>query len=214
MEDNKSYVYRHTKAGTSEVFYIGIGSSKNYKRANDKINRSEHWKSIVNKYGYEVEILSHRLSWEEACETEKVLISYYGRQNLKTGVLINLTDGGEGALGNKHTEEWKIARSEAMKGIAKSLESRKKLSKARKGITFTQEHKSNLSKSRVGNNNNCKKIINTKTFEVFNSLREAAKSVGREESTFRDYLKGRLKNKTNMMYLSEYIEQNPNFSNE
>ncbi len=213
MEENNAYVYRHTKVGTSEVFYIGIGSSKNFKRAHDKRNRSEWWKSIYNKYGVEVEILSHTISWEEACDLEKILISYYGRLDKKEGVLVNMTDGGEGRLGFEHTEEWKKARREEMLGKPKSIESRKKLSESRKNMIFTEEHKSNLSKAREGKNNNCKKIINTVTLEVFNSLREAAKSIDREESTFRDYLKGRLKNKTNMKYLSEYLEQNPNFNN-
>lgn len=214
MEDNKSYVYRHTKAGTSEVFYIGIGQTPKYKRAYDKRNRTSHWKNINKKYGTDVEIIAENLSWEDACELEILLISEYGRKDLEKGTLVNLTDGGEGALGNIHTEEWKKARSEEMKGKPKSIESRKKLSEARKGMTFSEEHKSNLSKSRVGNNNRSKKIINTETFEIHNSLREAAKSINREESTFRDYLKGRLKNKTNMVYLSEYIEQNPNFKHE
>jgi len=211
MESNKSYLYRHTKLGTSEVFYIGIGQAPNYKRAYDKTNRSKWWKSLTNKYGFEVEILSHNLSWDEACELEKILVTYYGRIDKKEGTLVNMTDGGEGRLGFEHTEEWKKTLSESMKGKPKSIESREKLSKSRKGMVFTEEHKLNLSKSRIGNNNNSKKIIDTVTLEIFISLREAAKSIKRDESTFRDYLKGRLKNKTNMIYLSEYINQNPNF---
>lgn len=214
MEERKWYLYRHLKP-SGEVFYIGIGQTKKFKRAYDKINRTKFWKDTTKKYtNYEVQVLATGLTEEEVNELEVILISWYGRKNLGLGTLVNLTDGGGGTSGHKHTEEWKKERSEAMLGKAKSIESREKLSLARKNMIFTEEHRSNLSKSRVGNNNNSKKIINSITLEVFISLREAAKSINREESTFRDYLKGRLKNKTNMMYLTEYIEQNPDFRHE
>jgi len=36
------------------------------KEANEKSRRSTHWKNIVKKSGYEVEILLSNLTWEEA----------------------------------------------------------------------------------------------------------------------------------------------------
>jgi len=45
------------------------------------------------------------LTWEQACEKEKEFISLYGRKNTKTGVLCNMTDGGEGTLNIKFSEE-------------------------------------------------------------------------------------------------------------
>lgn len=44
-------------------------------------------------------------SEQEAFETEKALIWYYGRKDLGTGCLRNLTDGGDGASGYKTTPE-------------------------------------------------------------------------------------------------------------
>ena len=87
-------VYRHIKPdGTT--FYIGIGVTK--KRAYSKHGRNRYWKNTVNKYGYEVQILTQNISYEDAKEYEKILISYYGRKDLSLGNLVNLTDGGEGS---------------------------------------------------------------------------------------------------------------------
>jgi len=89
-------IYRHLKP-CGEVFYIGIG--KEDKRAYSKYNRNTHWHNTVNKCGYEVQILKRELTWTEVCELEILLIAHYGRGDLKTGTLVNLTDGGEGNIG-------------------------------------------------------------------------------------------------------------------
>ena len=86
-------IYKHLKP-CGEVFYIGIGQEE--KRAKSKSDRNNYWHNVVNKYGYEVQILKSDLTWEDACEMEKVLISWFGRRDLGLGTLVNLTDGGEG----------------------------------------------------------------------------------------------------------------------
>ena len=97
-------LYRHTRIDKNEPFYIGIGDNKT--RAYNKINRTKHWKSIAKK-GYEVEVLLEDLTWKQACKKEKEFIALYGRRDLGTGTLVNLTDGGEGTFGYRHTEEVK-----------------------------------------------------------------------------------------------------------
>jgi hypothetical protein len=100
MRDKKdvkdAYVYRHTKLGTSEVFYIGIGNQPKYSRAYTKNGRNKWWTKVVEKYGFEVEILSHNITWDAACQLECILIDYYKRADCCGGTLVNLTDGGEG----------------------------------------------------------------------------------------------------------------------
>jgi hypothetical protein len=43
-------VYQHKRNDTNEIFYIGIGRSKD--RAGKKTNRNKYWHSIVNKFGF------------------------------------------------------------------------------------------------------------------------------------------------------------------
>ena len=97
-------LYRHTRIDKNEPFYIGIGDNKT--RAYNKINRTKHWKSIAKK-GYDVEVLFNDLSWEEACEKEIEFIALYGRRDKKAGILVNMTDGGEGTVGYRHTVKTK-----------------------------------------------------------------------------------------------------------
>jgi hypothetical protein len=92
------YVYRHFKLNTNEVFYIGMGKEKNLKRAHSKRYRNNHWHNTVEKYGYYVDVVATNLSEEEAKELEVFLIKLYGRRDLNTGTLVNMTDGGEGVF--------------------------------------------------------------------------------------------------------------------
>ena len=94
-----AYIYKHTRNDTNEVFYIGIGSGKTYKRAYKKTGRNKFWHNIVKKTSYTVTIIEDNIPWEEACIKEIQLIALYGRRDLSKGTLVNLTDGGEGSKG-------------------------------------------------------------------------------------------------------------------
>jgi hypothetical protein len=111
-----AYVYRHIRLDKNEPFYIGIGSDKNYKRASAINYRNKHWKNIVNKHGYEIEILVDDLSWEEACKKENEFINLYGRIDLGLGSLVNLTNGGDGVIGIVYSDERKKNISNRIKG--------------------------------------------------------------------------------------------------
>jgi hypothetical protein len=60
-------------------------------------------------------ILKENLTEEEAFKHEKYMISIFGRKNNGTGILRNLTDGGEGSSGHQKSDEWKRIQSERMK---------------------------------------------------------------------------------------------------
>jgi hypothetical protein len=114
-------VYQHRRLDTNEIFYIGIG--KEEKRAYSFYGRNPIWKNIVEKVGYKVEIIHNKISRESACELEMFYIQKYGRKDLKTGILCNLTDGGEG-LSNlspeiKKEHSLKVSKTRIEKGIAK-----------------------------------------------------------------------------------------------
>lgn len=149
------YVYLHRRATDGKVFYVGKGHGR---RAFDKNNgRSKWWKSIVKKYGYNVEIYLNGLQEWYAIELEKELIAYYGRENI-----CNMTDGGEGmsgwtpseetikkrtskTIGQKRTEETKKRMSEAKKGYKPSKETLIKMSQCRIGFKHTEEAKKKVS---------------------------------------------------------------------
>lgn len=108
----KYYVYRHIRLDTGEIFYIGIGHKydhytsyrKEYRRAYETHNRNKFWKNIVNKSGgFEVEILYESNDYEFIKNKEKEFINLYKRR-LDGGVLCNITLGGEGSQGFKHSE--------------------------------------------------------------------------------------------------------------
>ena len=98
-------VYFHRRKDTNEVFYVGIG--KTVARSKSKKGRNPYWHNIVNKVGYDIEIIHRKITWEEACKLEKKYIKEFGRQDLGLGLLVNMTDGGDGRLGCFHTEEAK-----------------------------------------------------------------------------------------------------------
>jgi hypothetical protein len=109
-----AYLYRHIRLDKNEPFYIGISiDNDNYKyiRAYSK-NRNNWWKNIVAKTEYEVEIILDDLTWEEAKLKETEFIVLYGRKDLGTGTLVNMTYGGEGKLKYLTEEERLEAKKE------------------------------------------------------------------------------------------------------
>ena len=147
-------IYKHLKP-CGEVFYIGIGQEE--KRAKSKSDRNNYWHNVVNKYGYEVQILKSDLTWEDACEMEKVLISWFGRRDLGLGTLVNLTDGGEGNVGWVASDETRARMSKSKKGKLShnygkkaSKEAKEKMSISATGRKHSEESKE---KNRIASSN-------------------------------------------------------------
>lgn len=114
MKKLSQYVlyYHLTKGG--EVFYVGIG---NKKRPYSTNHRSKFWWNIVNKSGLNIVIVEENLSWELAQERERYWIKHYGRRDIGTGILVNLTDGGDGMSGSKWAEDRVEKASKMYSGI-------------------------------------------------------------------------------------------------
>lgn len=184
---NKYCIYRHIRLDNNKVFYIGIGLIK---RSKSKYNRNNHWKNITNKTEYEIQILKSNLLWEEACELEKILISYYGRLNNNTGILCNLTDGGEGSLNRIISENTRYKLGNGSRGNKWWL-----------GRNHTVETKLKISNSRKGvvQNNTTKKVIDLSTNIIYNSCSELAKYLNISPSTLTYHL-SKTKNKYNVKY--------------
>jgi len=132
-----AYVYKHIRLDKNEPFYIGIGFDNNgkYKRAH-QYGRNRIWQNVVNKTDYVVEIIEDNLPNEEVFEREKHWIKEFGRLNNNTGILSNLTDGGEATLGWIPSDETRKKISEANKGRVMSDEFKQKISKATKGHKY------------------------------------------------------------------------------
>lgn len=111
-----AYVYRHIRLDNNQPFYIGIGDDNTYERAYSKHNRNNYWNNIVSKYGYRVDILIDDIEYDFAIDKEIEFISMYGRVDIKTGILCNLTDGGEGHKGIVRSKETLLKFSNAKLG--------------------------------------------------------------------------------------------------
>jgi hypothetical protein len=144
-------VYQHIRKDTNEVFYIGIG--KKQSRAYSKHDRSLLWNRYVNKFGYDVEILHKDISWEEACDLEISYIKHYGRLNNKTGILVNLTDGGDGIKGYSHTNETKEYLRKLKIGTKLTPEHIEIIKSVNTGRIHTKEELIKMSQSQLGEKN-------------------------------------------------------------
>lgn len=147
-----AYLYRHIRLDKNEPFYIGIGSDDKYQRANSKTHRNNHWLSILDKTDYRVEILIDDISYDYAKEKEIEFIDIYKRKE-DNGTLCNITKGGDGVLGLKHTEEARRKMGEPNKGKVISEWHRKRLSDLHKGKTIPLETRLKMSQKALGENN-------------------------------------------------------------
>lgn len=133
MKNNK-VVYGWFSDG--EIFYIGIGSVK---RSQSKYMRNSH---CLNKRAkaerencFEIKIFYSGLAWKKACKIECQLIKQYGRKDNGTGILTNMTDGGEGRLNYTTTEKVKQKISKSLQGENNPMYGRTGKSSHRYGIT-------------------------------------------------------------------------------
>jgi hypothetical protein len=137
-----AYVYRHIRLDKNEPFYIGIGTDSKYQRAYSKQSRNIFWNRVVSKTDYEVEILLDNLTKDEAKIKEIEFIALYGKKIDKTGILTNISDGGDGNSGGKHTEEAKLKI-----GLSNKF---KDYSKFDRSYMQTKEYKDKVSKINKG----------------------------------------------------------------
>ena len=107
------YLYRHIRLDKNQPFYVGIGT-KDYKwngysilynEAIRKDRDNKIWTAITNKAKWRVEILLESDDYQFIKDKEIEFISLYGRIDLETGILANLTNGGDGCHGFKPTKE-------------------------------------------------------------------------------------------------------------
>jgi hypothetical protein len=132
----------HRRKTDNKVFYVGKGKNR---RAWCTDKRNKHWNNVVDKHGFNVDIVFEGLSEQEAFQIEKDTIlemKYFGCD------LTNMTDGGEGSSGFKQNPQMVRERANRRKGIPLSKEHRDKISCAQKGKPRSRQ---SVEKARITN---------------------------------------------------------------
>lgn len=153
---NDFYVYTYTVPGEEKPFYVGKGRGdrSRYHLRPTMLRRGKtllyHKLRKMLAAGIEplIEVVRDGLTEHEAFEIERSLIAQYGRRSLGTGVLCNLTDGGDGA--SNPDDDVRRRMSESHKGLPRSETHRQRLSEAHMGRRLPEVHKQKLSVARRG----------------------------------------------------------------
>lgn len=221
------YVYLHVKESDGTVFYVGKGTKFRWSRVYD---RTQHWKNTAIKHGVICKIVAHDLSAEEALVLEKKLIASYGRQDQKTGCLVNLTDGGDGVvnyvwteehrkkisetgIGRKHTDEFKQMISKLHTGKVLSEETKAKISAKRRGAKWSDAQRK-ASESKIDPRS--RHIICLNDSVIYSNVSDVARTLNLDNSGVSKVCYGKRKqyNGFRFKFLDEYIsEQSMNSEN-
>lgn len=110
MESKNFYVYEWYNIDDNTVFYVGKGTAQRYKVLS---GRNKYFMHYYHKYNCDVRKVIENLTEAEAFQKECELIAFYQKQNQ---CFCNLTNGGEGVSGYKHTDKAKKRISETHKG--------------------------------------------------------------------------------------------------
>ena len=94
---NIYYVYAYLRESDNTPYYIGKGKGNRMFASHKHISVPKDKSRIV--------ILAENLYENDAFTLETETIKLHGRKNNKTGILRNLTDGGEGCSGMIHNED-------------------------------------------------------------------------------------------------------------
>lgn len=112
LKESNCSVYRHRRADTNAIFYVGKASNKYRKDSHS--DRNKHWHEIVKEAnGFIAEVVVDNISEELSLLVEREYIDQLKRLNVS---LCNLTSGGQGKTGWQPSEETKKLWSEQRKG--------------------------------------------------------------------------------------------------
>lgn len=136
------YVYQYLREDGTP-YYIGKGKG-------DRMYNIHTHRIAVPKDKTRIQVICDNLTNDEASQVEIELIAKYGRKDRGTGILRNMTDGGEGSPGRivKHSAETKAKISKAMIGIKRSEETKSKIAASRTGEKHYLFGKTQSSESR------------------------------------------------------------------
>lgn len=143
--EHKFYVYVHSRLSTGEPFYVGKGNGK---RVRKRDGRAPRWKNIVQKDGgFHQSLLVKDIDEELSMLAEIEAIDLFRRRGCS---LVNVTDGGEGASGRKHTAEMRARLSAERKGKPLSRETRAAALAFHLGSSHSPEHREKIAAANRG----------------------------------------------------------------
>lgn len=155
---NRYYLYRYIRLDKNEPFYVGIGTKTKddikygtYTRSTILKKRNSIWGKIISKTNYKIEILYESDNYDFIKQKEVEFIKLYGRIDLNTGILSNMTDGGEGTKSVVVSVYSRNLRSLALTGKKQSKESllKRTNTRARNNFRHSEESKKKISLSKA-----------------------------------------------------------------
>jgi hypothetical protein len=127
------YVYAYIRSKDSETakagtpYYIGKGSFGRAWEKHYTVRRPPLRGCIV--------LLETSLSEIGALALERRYIRWWGRKDLGTGILMNMTDGGEGVAGWIASDKWKQQNSENRKGSKNGMYGKTRTEAEKKAVS-------------------------------------------------------------------------------
>ena len=180
------YTYAYLREDKTP-YYIGKGKDERIYSSNRTINSPKDKSRII--------YLKQNLTEEEAFRHEIYMISIFGRKDLGTGILYNMTNGGEGVSGLIRSKETRKKISDGISGknhpmygkmgelhhgygIPRSEETKQKISNTLTGRTIPKEICKRRNQTRYGNmyyeitkpDGNVEYINDLKTYSIENGL--------------------------------------------
>lgn len=152
------YVYRYIDPVRNVAIYVGKGKNG---RMFDHLKRKDIHPLVrklqkMKSLGIEplIDKIIDGVDEELALLVEMEAISKYGRKDLGTGTLLNLTNGGEGTSGYVYTESHRQKISDGRKGKTFTEKTKRAIAESNRvahlGKKLSDIHKQKISESKIG----------------------------------------------------------------